>query len=121
MELNLKLKPKPLSLSTDTILSMTPLKEDTKTIYYICPNCGELTDSITLDDSLCNGGNDFCYCGYMKQQWDKVTENFQPIYFRECNLYRKIPKFIYDGLIKENNTVLRLEMYRDWMRATGKK
>jgi len=92
----------------------------TKERFYICEQCGELTNSQKLDEELSNGGNDFCYCGYMEQQWDILENNFQPIYFRICNLYTEIPKELYDILIKNDNEVLRLKMYRSWRFMTRK-
>lgn len=92
----------------------------TKERFYICLECGELTDSTKIDEALMNGGNDFCYCGYMEMQWD-VNENcFQPVYFRMCNSYTEIPCSLYNILIKNDNEVLRLKMYHSW-RMSAKK
>ena len=93
----------------------------TKERFYICTQCGELTDSTKIDEALMNGGNDFCYCGYMEQQWSVQENCFQPVYFRICVSYKEIPQEIYDMLLVEENTVLRLKMYQSWRAATGKK
>ena len=78
--------------------------------YFICKNCGNLTTYSEMIEACGNGGSADCYCDYMIHQWDDVTGTFEPVYFREFNSYTEIPERVYNGLIKEPNTLLRLRM-----------
>lgn len=80
--------------------------------FYICPDCGELTTSDRLLESVELGGLDSCYCNYMKLQWSVEYQDFEPVYFRAFSDWREIPEKVYKDLEKQSNTVLRLEMLR---------
>lgn len=78
--------------------------------YYICPDCGELITQSTIDDNLEYGGSSNCYCRYDAQVWDPKTKTFQPECYRVLRPYKEISKEVYDELVKESNTVIRLRM-----------
>lgn len=82
--------------------------------FYICEECGELKTQHDIEEDMSAGGHGLCYCNYMKMQWDRLTEIFEPVHFREFKEYTAIPEKVYNGLLKEKNTVLRLEMFRTW-------
>jgi hypothetical protein len=87
--------------------------------YFICTDCGTLITQSEKDDDLsCGGGQAMCYCHYVEMQWDNEADCFEPIYFREFTDYVEIPAKIYTRLRLEGNTVIRLQMYRSWKRAT---
>jgi len=80
--------------------------------YFICRHCGELATQTEIVEYLECGGSSDCGCEFMTYMWDDETITFQPIYFREYNVWFQIPQDIYDALKKQKNAVLRLEMLR---------
>lgn len=79
--------------------------------YFICSNCGELTTWSAILEECSNGGMGMCYCRFCSMQWDTKWNKFEPVYLRIFEEYTEIPKKVYEGLMGEKNTVLRLEMY----------
>ena len=88
--------------------------------YFICKECGELTTYSKILESCSNGGEGSCYCNYLIHQWDITTKTFESVYFREFNEYTEIPERVYNGLVKEPNTVLRLRMLGTYENSTPK-
>jgi hypothetical protein len=85
--------------------------------YLICPVCAELITKSQVLENCGNGGSDMCMCSFVENQWNEKEQYFEPIYFRELTQYKEIPKNIYDILKIVKNDVLRLDMYRSWVRS----
>jgi hypothetical protein len=87
--------------------------------YFICVRCGELKNSKDIDNDLAVGGSGNCYCNFSVDQWDKVSNSFQPVCFRILEPFVEIPKYIYRRLREESNNILRMGMYNSWKMATS--
>ena len=80
--------------------------------YYVCANCGELITETVILEECASGGQGMCWCEYCDMQWSEEFGKFEPVYFRKFSHYTEIPKKVFDGLKEEENTVLRLKMFR---------
>ena len=81
--------------------------------YFICPSCGILqTESEILKDVRMSGSVGMCYCQFSTQYWDEKINDFDVDTPRIFVDFIEIKKEMYEGLRKQINTALRLQMFR---------
>lgn len=79
--------------------------------YYICKACGKLTTSEKIsEDAEEYGIFPGCHCMFSLAIWDSGLQEFRSSETRIINQWFEIPKKVFTGLCKENNTAIRLKM-----------
>jgi hypothetical protein len=92
------------------VIEVPPEEIDEK--YYICERCGDLATETEILDSCGEGGMGLCGCEYCLMMWDEKYDKFEPSYLKYYTPWTKIPKKVYEELLPEKNTVIRLEMFK---------
>ncbi len=87
------------------------MKDKTIPTYYICEDCGELTTEDRLLEECSTGGSGMCYCRFLYKFWDEDLNGPDCETDKILMAYTKIKKKIYNWLLSEDNTVIRLRMF----------
>lgn len=80
--------------------------------YYICPYCADLKTFTSILADCESGGPGMCDCQFTTLFWNPEFQDLDVDTPRIYHEYVKISKDWYDYLIKENNNILRRDVFR---------